>query len=45
MQLSDGRSMAGTFEPQRFTLTNCGSALRFIPVPSRCRFSYVAPSR
>jgi hypothetical protein len=44
MQLSNGKSIAGTFAPQRFTLANCGTALQFIPVPSRCRFSYIAPS-
>jgi hypothetical protein len=43
MQLSNGKSMAGTFESQRFTLANCGTTLQFIPVPSRCRFSFIGP--
>jgi hypothetical protein len=44
MLLSNGKSMVGTFEPHRFTLGNCETALQFIPVPSRCGFSYIAPS-
>jgi hypothetical protein len=44
MQLSNGKSIVGIFGLQRFTLSNCGRALQFIPVPSRCQFSYIAPS-
>jgi hypothetical protein len=44
MLLSNGKSVVGTFEPHRFTLSNCEIALQFIPLPSRCRFSYVGPS-
>jgi hypothetical protein len=44
MLLSTGKSIIGTFEPHGFTLGNCEIALQFIPAPSRCRFSYVAPS-